>query len=408
MFFQPRLAPFLLSLLAAAAPATALGASRIGVIPFAPLAGDVPQGAGEQGANILQKELKNQSDFEVIPRKEVASNVAADALSMARSKLEEARKLVADHKPSAALKDYRAALDGFGRGISELETFEEVIAADSEMAVLLYRMGKDDDAAKAVIDTLRLSAGQAPKALGSPTFLPVLEGLEKKESAIAKGSCRVDSIPQGADIYVDGQSAGKTPVLLRDLPQGKHYVRALLPSGEKWGQVVDVPARAEADLRAHSGAEGPTAEISAQLSENRLQPTVVPALKQAAAAQKVAFLAFGVLHRTANGLALDPFLYSVDRGTISRLKRVSFDVEMLEAGLEMDKVVADIQQKLGGDPAPVALPAKVAADLAAERELATEYHFGNPDTGSDQPAGGGETPDDEGSHNRVIHHHGGQ
>src|SRR5579872_182525 len=75
MRFPARLAPFLLSLLAAAAPALAFGASRIGVIPFAPLAGDVPQGAGERGADILQKELKNQSDFEVIARQETASNV---------------------------------------------------------------------------------------------------------------------------------------------------------------------------------------------------------------------------------------------------------------------------------------------------------------------------------------------
>ncbi len=392
--------------LAVVLPATALGASRIGVMPFAPLAGDVPQGAGERGADILQKELKNQSDFEVIARLDTTSNAAANALTAARSKLAEARSLVGQHKAASAVKAYRSALDGYAKGVAELESFEEVIAADSELAVLLYRMGKDDEAGKTVVDALRLSAGQSLKALaGSPTFAAVLEGLEKKETTMPKGACRVDSSPQGADVFVDGQAAGKTPVLIRDLPQGKHYLRALLPSGEKWGQVVDVQARGEAQLRAHSGAEGPVAEISAQLAENKLQPTVVPALKLAAAAQKVAFLAFGVLHRTANGLALDPFLYSAERGTVSKLKRVAFDAEMLEAGLEMDKVVADIQQKLGGDPTPVSLPAKVAPDLAAERELATEYHFGGvPDTGPDQPAGGGENPDEEPGH-RVIRKH---
>ncbi len=391
---------------AVVAPSTAFAASRIGVMPFAPLAGDVPQGAGDKGADILQKEHKNQSDFEVIARLDTSSNVAANALTTARSKLAEARGLVGQHKAGAAAKAYRAALDGYARGIGELESFEEVIAADSELAVLQYRMGKDDDAAKTVIDALRLSAGSPLKALaGSPTFAPVLEGLEKKETVLPKGSCRVDSIPQGADVYVDGQSAGKTPVLIRDLPSGKHWVRALLPSGEKWGEVVDVPARAETHLRAHSGAEGAIADISAQLAENLLKPTVVPALKQAAAAQKVAFLAFGVLHRTANGLALDPFLYSAERGTVSKLKRVAFDAEMLEAGLEMDKVVADIQQRLSGDPTPLTLPAKVAFDQAPPHELATEYHFGGvPDATPDQPAGGGENPDDEAGH-RVIRKH---
>jgi len=58
------------ALLLAGAPAMA--AVRIGILPFAPLAGDVPQGAGEKGAEILGKELKNQGDFEVVPRDEPA------------------------------------------------------------------------------------------------------------------------------------------------------------------------------------------------------------------------------------------------------------------------------------------------------------------------------------------------
>jgi hypothetical protein len=43
--------------------------------------------------------------------------------------------------------------------------------------------------------------------------------------------------------------------------------------------------------------------------------------------------------------------------------------------------------------------------MAAERELATEYHFGGvPDATGDQPAGGGENPDEESGH-RVIRKH---
>jgi hypothetical protein len=406
MHAPPRRPFFALIVVAAFTPASALAAARIGVMPFAPLAGDVPQGAGERGADILQKELKNQSDFEVIPRQEVASNTAAKALSLANTKLQEARTLVGQHKAAAAVKAYQAALDAFGKGAAELENFEDVLAADQELATLLYRDGKDDDAAKVVVDAMRLSAGQSLRTLAaSPTFATIMEGLDKKATTMPKGACRVDSVPQGADVYVDGQAAGKTPVLLKDLPAGKHYVRALLPSGEKWGELVDVPGKGEVRVRAHSGAEGPVAEVSAQLVENQLQQTALPALKQAAATQKVAFLAFGVLHRTPNGLALDPFLYSAERGTVSRLQRVGFDAEMLEAGLEMDKVVADIQKKLGGDPTPVSLPSKVALDMGRERDLATEYHFGGvPDATIDQPAGGAAESDEESGH-RVIHKH---
>lgn len=387
------------------ASSVALAAVRLGVIPFAPLAGDVPQGAGEKGAEILEKELKNQADFEVVPRTSSTSNAGAAAVTAARAKLAEARGLVAQHQGKAAVAAYQAALLEDGKGLSELDSFDEVITAEAELGMLFYRLGKDDDGHRALLEAERLSANQPLGALATaPTFAPQAEALQKQVAQAGKGSCRLDSTPEGADAYVDGQPAGRTPVLLRDLPEGRHYLRARLPSGEKWGAVVEIAARSEPHLRAQSGAEGPSADVSGSLSENNLLPAVTAALKKAAEAQHVAFLAFGALHRTVNGLALDPFLYSVERGKISRLKRVAFDAELLEAGLQMDKVVSEIQQHLAGDPSPLVLPAKVAPDLAAERELATEFHFGGvPDTLLDQPPAQNDAPPEEG--HRVIRKH---
>ena len=118
-------------------------------MPFAPLAGDVPQGAGERGADILQKELKNQSDFEVIPRQEVSSNTAVKALSLATSKLQEARQLEGQHKTAAAVKDYQAALDSFGKASAELENFVRDGVVTYWHQSCTARMGRD---AMAVVD----------------------------------------------------------------------------------------------------------------------------------------------------------------------------------------------------------------------------------------------------------------
>lgn len=358
-------------------PAQGLGTERIGVLPFAPLSGDVPAGAGDKGAEILQKALKTQSEFEVVPRQDTAVAAGAPLLSQARQKLAEARAAVAAHRGSVAATAYRAALSADALAVATLDSFDEVIDANAELGTLLYRMGQDDEGQRAIFEALRLAAGQPLKVLaGSPTFAATAEALQKRVAQLGKGSVRVESTPTGADVYVDGQAAGKAPVLLRDLPAGRHYLRALLPSGDTWGAVVEVAPKSEPHLRAQSGAAGPSGEVGGQLAENNLQPSVLAALKKAAAEQKVAFLVLGALHRTLNGLALDPFLYDQARGKVTRLKRVAFDAELLEAGLQMDKVVAEIQKQVGGDAPPLPLPAKAAPDLAAERELATEFHFG--------------------------------
>jgi PEGA domain len=362
----------------------AVATTRVGVLPFAPLAGDVPQGAGEKGADILAKELKNQADFEVVPREEAAAQDGAAAISQARQKVTDARAAVTKHQGMAALAAYQAALAGFAKGIQDLESFDDFVAAEAEMGTLLYRMGRDDEGQKAILDSLRLSANQPSKAFGSsPAFAATLEGLQKQLSHLGKGSVRVESTPSGADVFVDGQSAGKAPVLLRDLPAGKHYLRALLPSGEKWGLVVDVAPSSEPHVRAQTGGAGPGGEVDGQLAENSLQPTILPALKKAASASKLGLVIFGALHRTINGLALDAFVYSADKGSVARLSRVKFDAEMLEAGLQMDKIVAEVQHASGGS---VTLPSKASPDLTAERELATEFHFGGtPDAPIEQP-----------------------
>jgi len=127
-----------------------------------------------------------------------------------------------------------------------------------------------------------------------------------------------------------------------------------------------------------------------------------------AARENAAFLVFGALHRTIDGLALDPLLYNAQKNKISRLKRVALDQEMLDTGLQMDKVVSEVQARLNGDPHPVDLPSKVAPDLVADKELPTDYQLGGPppEVSPDQPlvAPGTTPPVDEGGGRKVIKH----
>ncbi len=395
----------LLSLLASLAATPAIAATRIAVLTFAPLSGDLPNGAGDKVADLLASELKSVGELEVAPRPKKVEGLARDRLARAKQTLTNAREALAKHQPKEAQDDYEAALIEFRKALPALDDFQEFIDCTAELGALEYRRGNDDAGRGHLLEAMRLSSGHPLKVVTeAPSFAPVAEQLTHQIATLAKGSLRIDSTPEGAEIYVDGQDAGKAPVLLRDLPVGLQYVRAVLPSGELWGAVSDIAAtQVPLRLRAQSGAEGPAAEINAQLADNRIDPQAVAAARSAAKANEAALVVFGALHRTPDGLALDAFLYNSGKGQLNRLARVAFDTELLDAGLQMDKLVSEIQTRLATPGVELQLPARVADDRVSEGTLASEYRFG----------GGGLDPSDspppqqqqqQGEQRRVVVH----
>jgi hypothetical protein len=392
----------LVVLLAPLLAARASAATRIAVLTFAPLSGDLPNGAGDKVADLLASELKSVGELEVAPRPKKVEGLARDRLAQAKQELAAARDALAKHQPKEAQASYEAALVDFRKALPALEEFQDLIDCTAELGALAYRRGNDDAGRAYLLEALRLSSGKPLKVVTeAPSFAPLAEELAHQISGLAKGSLRIDSTPEGAEVYVDGQDAGKAPVLLRDLPVGLQYVRAVLPSGELWGAASEVaPADTPPRLRAQSGAEGPAAEINAQLADNRIDPQARDAARAAAKANESALVVFGALHRTPDGLALDSFLYGAEKGDVHRLKRVAFDTELLDAGLQMDKVVSEIQTRLATPGAELQLPARVADDRVAEGTLASEYRFGGggPDQGDAAPA------QPQGEQRRVVAH----
>jgi hypothetical protein len=382
--------------------ASAVAATRIAVLTFAPLSGDLPNGAGDKAADLLASELKSVGELEVAPRPKKVEGLARDRLAQAKQKLAAARDALAKRQPKEAQEAYEAALVEFRQALPALDDFQEFIDCTAELGALEYRRGNDAAGRAHLLEAMRLSSGHPLKIVTeAPSFAPVAEELAHQIGALAKGSLRIDSTPEGAEIYVDGQDAGKAPVLLRDLPLGLQYVRGVLPSGELWGAVSDVaPSDAPLRLRAQSGAEGPAAEINAQLADNRIDPQAIDAARSAAKANDASLVVFGALHRTPDGLALDAFLYNADKAQVNRLARVAFDTEMLDAGLQMDKLVSEIQTRLGTPGVELHLPARVADDRVSEGTLASEYRFGG---GSLDPTDA-PPPQQQGEQRRVIVH----
>jgi hypothetical protein len=66
----------------------------------------------------------------------------------------------------------------------------------------------------------------------------------------ADGTLFVFSRPTGADVYVDEQMAGTTPLSLASISAGTHRVRIALPGHRRWETAVAVPPGAAARVAA--------------------------------------------------------------------------------------------------------------------------------------------------------------
>jgi hypothetical protein len=63
-----------------------------------------------------------------------------------------------------------------------------------------------------------------------------------REEAPVAGAVRIESMPDGGEVYFNGRSAGKTPFTLKDIPVGtRHDIRIELPRHQAYLESVHIP-----------------------------------------------------------------------------------------------------------------------------------------------------------------------
>jgi hypothetical protein len=96
---------------------------------------------------------------------------------------------------------------------------------------------------------------------GLPTLPPTRPAADTSVVEAANAVLRVEILPDGAKVVVDGLASGRTPVSI-ELPPGQHEVRVELEGYEPLQQTVTLTARSQTVLSGElppSAVEGPTA-----------------------------------------------------------------------------------------------------------------------------------------------------
>jgi len=376
----------LAGLLALSLPAVAAADTlNVVVVPFAPLGGDVPKNAGAKAAEVLATTLKTDG----LAAKAAGSGEAddpAEHLKAAQQLLVDGRKALDAGDPHRARASLEKGLEELAAGAAALEDVDLLADTHASLARADYQCGDD---AKGLAELDRAEALAPGKHFAEVQSSPLFAGLaareQKKVWAAEKARLKLGSIPPGAAAHVDGLDAGRTPVLVRELPPGAHLWRVDLPSGGSVGGIVEVAAGAKAEVTGAALGKGPASKLVGELAANTLAASTLIAMKDAAGGLDAQFLVFGGLHVEGGDLVLDSFVYSAKQHAFARLPGARFDPDLVSAGTELAKVANDVAGRANSGTLGVAakVPEKVSANATAELVESSEFRF--PAPGDDQP-----------------------
>lgn len=344
-----RLALLLCLLLGASSIAAPRRAPRtkVAVLPFQAVSGEVPARAGPRLAARLASEIHGMAGLALAePPAPSPADVKTDALAAAQAAVREATAARAARDFTRAETALGRALDAYAANAPHLQDGAELADTYALRAAVRYAIGRDDEAASALTHALAIAPGRPlPLAATSPLFAHTVERVRAAHATQPRGVLRFESFPQGLEITLDGSSAGKTPVRVTQVPPGAHLWRATLPSGEPVGGVVEALPEREVTFTIQPTGTGATAALALALSGNRLDASALQAASTLGREASADLVVFGTLSRSDTGLALDAFVFAPGDAAPRRLPRLAMDLELLDAGEPLRALAAQLASR---------------------------------------------------------------
>jgi outer membrane biosynthesis protein TonB len=96
-------------------------------------------------------------------------------------------------------------------------------------------------------------AAPAPRPATAPRTAapaPAASAAPAAPAATGPGSLEVVSRPAGANVIVDGNAAGRTPLTIGEIAAGRHTVRLEMPGYQQWQTTVEIKPRASTRVAA--------------------------------------------------------------------------------------------------------------------------------------------------------------
>ncbi len=346
--------------------------AKIYVFPYQPVFKGVPKEVTSQAGDLLKNEIKQSSEVQLqkgpifIPEA-VASSVKplsdkdlkkASQLYKKGVKQYESLQLQKAHKSfSAALKKYESSL-------ALLKDFEPVVDTLLMLSVCNYRLDKENEGAKMLVKVIRLRPALVlDPAKYPPMFRNTMNSIRKRLLRKTRGELEVVANTDGATVFFDGKKVGTSPILLKDLVPGEHYLRV-----EKQGlqtfasKVVIMPTkkvRVAAVLGGVKKATGPLGKMAEGIRSNTITVSVLNTIRKQGKEIGADFMVVGGIAKVGQNYKIGSYLVNIHKGTVCPMQKIEFDPDLLGASVEVFNMASDMVKKIEGCPNPIKAPFRV-------------------------------------------------
>lgn len=305
----------------------------------------VPNKVDEYFRTILQMNQK----VVLVPPTELGKQEAAPkpkaqetdpTLVKADKELWKAKDLAEKGRWKKANKSFQKAMKLYEKRFDVLVDFDKYVDAALGVSLSYFGMGYDDNGEDALARVVQLR----PTTVLDKRKVPkeAMQALQRLNMLYARplgGEVRVTSIPEGADVFVDGISQGLTPITLPRMLAGKHVVRVVKAGHKPWAKVVTaseknatLDARLQPDASAVAQVSAkPTASGMASLKEAGRTGNFQPALayaKTLAEGNGLDAILWTYMRQTPEEYDLAVFMYDPTVGHVAEIEWLKLDPEL--------------------------------------------------------------------------------
>ncbi len=198
---------------------------------------------------VLERSLAEGERVTVVPPDEVARRIdgreeiiVSDAfLGQARALLDEGRVLYERASPDQAIPVLEDAVKAFNATMAYTTENRSLIEALLLLGFAHIVMGDEDTARRAFGRVVLMDPSRELDAINyAPRIVNFYDEVRQEVLSEGYGSIEVLTPLPGAEVYVDGRQVGVTPMVVEQLPVGRHFLAVVGPDGFRNFGIVEI------------------------------------------------------------------------------------------------------------------------------------------------------------------------
>jgi hypothetical protein len=163
--------------------------------------------------------------------------------------LQAARAQFDNLEPDLALKQYTKALGKLEKAILGSDQFRPLTDALAMVSAVYLLLGQEKKARGTLERLVTLVEDFAPdEAVFNPQMMGVFASVTAKLRSTPGFDYEITTTPTAAAVIFDGRLVGLSPVAVRGVRKGKHFVSAVLKGYERSAKAVEVKAKGPRDV----------------------------------------------------------------------------------------------------------------------------------------------------------------